>query len=203
MSVINDCIIVTGPIPPTTAWTAKNKDEKVQTITTVATTLPVDASSTTPKPLHRLADVRRQEGLTRRVVSQRMGISPREVERQESPFTDILLSDLHRWQKALGVPLVELLCEPDCELSPPVQLKARLLLVMKTARAIQDRTRPGPLQRLAKMLVEQLAEIMPDLKETAPWPTVGRRREKRELGEAFFRRLSLDSLDELEGPEKP
>ena len=51
----------------------------------------------------------------------------------------MLLSDLHRWQQALAVPIAELLGEPEGELSPPVRLRPRLLRAMKTVRSIQQR----------------------------------------------------------------
>ena len=183
-------------------WLANFDDEPILTPPSIEFALPVECVPMPDKSLHRLADVRRQEGLTRRTVARRLGVSLREVEEQEDPSFDILLSDLYRWQKAMEVPITELLCEPRCDLSPPVQLRARLLLVMKTVRSIQQRAQSAPMKRLVETLIAQIVEVMPDLKDTAPWPVVGRRRHKRDLGQAFFRRLSLDSLDELDGPER-
>ena len=60
------------------------------------------------------------------------------------------LSELLRWQRALGVPFAELLNEPDGELFPPVQLRARLLRAMKTVRTIQERARQASVRRLAE-----------------------------------------------------
>jgi hypothetical protein len=40
--------------------------------------------------------------------------------------------------------------------------------------------------------MDQLLEVMPELKETTAWPVVGHRRKQEEMGQAFFRRLSLD-----------
>ncbi len=151
-------------------------------------------------PLHRLGEARRREGLTHRKVAARLGISVDAVQEQEDPAADIRLSDLYRWQEALDVPAAELLGEPGVELSAPVQLRARLLRVMKTARSIQEQAHQASVRRLATMLVEQLVEIVPEVKDTTAWPTVGQRRSYRELGQAFFRRLSLDALDELEPP---
>ena len=100
------------------------------------------------------------------------------------------------------MPIAELLDDPEGELSPPVRLRARLLRAMKTVRSIQQRARQAPMQRLVETLVAQLVEVMPELTEAAAWPALGRRRRKHDLGQAFFRRLSLDALDELEdGPE--
>ena len=201
MNIASEYIIVAGPIPQTTTWTTELDGNQVTAANTVALACSSDCGPTSERPLQRLAEVRRQEGITRRTVARRLGLSLGQVEEQEDPSSDILLSDLLRWQQALDVPVAELLTEPDCKLSTPVQLRARLLLIMKTVRSIQQRAHNAPLQRLVETLISQMVEMMPDLKDTAPWPTIGRRRRKHELGQAFFRRLSLDSLDELEGPE--
>jgi hypothetical protein len=46
------------------------------------------------------------------------------------------------------------------------------------------RARPGPKAKrwLAGVLIGQLVEIMPELKEVAAWPAVGHRRTADELG---------------------
>ena len=124
------------------------------------------------------------------------------MERQEQSSSDIRLSDLHHWQQALAVPIAELLDEPEGGLSPPVRLRSRLLRVMKTVRSIQQRARQASMRRLVETLIVQLIEVMPELADATPWPAVGHRRRKHDLGQAFFRRLSLDPLDELEGPDE-
>jgi hypothetical protein len=53
---------------------------------------------------------------------------------------------------------------------------------MKTARALRAQARSEAEHRLAKLLISQLIEIMPELKEVAAWPTVGHRRTADELG---------------------
>jgi transcriptional regulator with XRE-family HTH domain len=142
--------------------------------------------------LQRLGEVRRREGLPRGKVARRLGISVRQVQEQEEPSSDMSLSDLYRWQEALGVPAAELLHEPDGDLSPPVQLRSRLLRAMKTARLIEEMAQQTSIRRLVKSLINQLVDAMPELKETTAWPAVGHRRKQDELGQAFFRRLSLD-----------
>jgi transcriptional regulator with XRE-family HTH domain len=201
MNVTGESIVVTGPVVPIATWSAGLDDKAAEAVDRSSVGILPSSPSTPNRPLHRLCEVRRREGLTRHQVARRLGISAREVERQEQSSSDMRLSDLHRWQQALAVPITELLCEPEGELSPPVRLRARLLRVMKTVRSIQQRARQLPLRRLVETLVVQLVEVMPELADAAPWPAVGRRRRKRDLGQAFFRRLSLDPLDELEGPE--
>jgi transcriptional regulator with XRE-family HTH domain len=201
MDVMSECIVVAGPISRTITWLDSLEGNQPATVGIVEVP-PVSADAGSPKqPLHRLAEVRRREGLTRRVVARRMGVSLREVEEQEQPGRDISLSDLRRWQKALGVPLAELLTEPDGELSASVQLRAQMLLLMKGVRSIQQRSRQAAVQRFAAVMAAQLLDIMPELEETSPWPSVGPRRQKNELGQAFFRRLSVEPPDELEGLE--
>ena len=50
--------------------------------------------------LHRIADVRRQQGVTLRNVARRLGIPLPVVRRQEQPDSDLRLSELLRWQRA-------------------------------------------------------------------------------------------------------
>ena len=106
------------------------------------------------------------------------------------------LSRLYEWQAALGVPVAELLIDDD-SLSPPIMRRAQILRLMKTAAAIRERAGSAPIQRMAQMLVEQILEIMPELKDVTPWNAVGQRRTLDELGEAANRRLSLDALFDL------
>ena len=192
------------PIPflQTNTLTANLTDKPVAAVNAPSVTPPQTTSPSPCQRLHRLKEIREQEGLTRSRVARLLGISVCEVERQEQPSSDMLLSDLSRWQKVLGVPISELLNEPVSELSPPVQLHTRLIRVMKTVRSIQERARQASIRRLAEILVNQLVEVMPGIKDTTAWPAVGRKRRKNDLGQAFFRRPSLRSLDELDRLEE-
>jgi transcriptional regulator with XRE-family HTH domain len=134
------------------------------------------------KPLHRIADVRRQQGISVRSAARRMRLSMDEVRRQEEPANDMLLSELLRWQQALDVPLAELLVETGGPLSEPIMSRARLLRIMKTVRAIQETATNSSIQRFATMLEEQLVELMPELKDVAAWHSIGQRRPLSELG---------------------
>lgn len=195
MSAINACDFTAGSIPQNVTWFGDVASMPVTTANAVAATPPSVGSPEPNRSLHRLGDARRREGLTHHTVARQLGVSVDEVKRQEKPSTDLLLSELYRWQKVLEVPAAELLNEPGGELSPPVQLRANLLRIMKTARSIQDQARQVSIRRLAEMLVDQLVEIMPELKDTVAWPTVGHRRSHREFGQAFFRGLLLDPQD--------
>ena len=154
------------------------------------------SSAEPKKPLHRLATVRRREGLSRRAIARRMGVDVSTIKDQEEESNDMRLSDLYRWQKALGVPVIELLIDSEESLSPPIYKRAQMLRLMKTAAAIVERTDRLPVRRMAVMLIEQILEIMPELENVSPWNAVGQRRSLDELGQAVQRGLSLESFSD-------
>ncbi len=141
-------------------------------------------------PLHRLGEARRHENISRRNVARHLGITMEEARQQECNTTDLPLSMLHKWAKVLGLPVAELVAEPDDSLSTPLFNRAGLVRVMKTAMAILER--PGNLRtkRLAQTMVDQLMEIMPELRGVGAWPVVGKRRSLDELGIAAERSFS-------------
>jgi len=63
-----------------------------------------------------------------------------------------------------------------------VMSRAQLLRIMKTARSIRNQAHSEPQRRLARLLISQLLEIMPELKEVSGWPVVGHRRTADEVG---------------------
>ena len=103
--------------------------------------LPPVPVSSDKKPLHRIADVRRRQGISVRSAARRMHTSIDQVRRQEEPANDMLLSELLRWQQALDVPLADLLVETDGPLSEPIMTRARLLRIMKTVELSRRRQR--------------------------------------------------------------
>ncbi len=149
-----------------------------------------------PQKLQKLSEARRRQGLSVRCVAQRLGRTVNEVRAQENEQADLLISELYRWQAALEVPIEELLDEPKDALSPRVLTRARLLKVMKTAMAIRRAARSESERRLARLLIEQLLEIMPELKEVSGWPAVGHRRRADEIGRIAENPISDDWLHE-------
>ncbi len=149
---------------------------------------------TAGRPLHRLMEVRRTQGVTQRTVARRLNTSLADVKLQERNDTDMPLSNLYRWQEVLDVPIAELLVEPEEPLSSPVLKRAQLVRLMKTAMAICQRSKQTPIQRMAQVMVDQLIEIMPELADVSPWHAVGKRRSQDEYGQAAFRRLPADLL---------
>ena len=132
--------------------------------------------------LHRIAEVRQQQGVTLRNVARRLGIPLPLVRRQEQADCDLRLSELLRWQEVLEVPIAELLVEGDGQLSGPVLERSRMVKLMKTAAAIRERSQDPSISRMVTMLVEQILEIMPELADVTPWHTVGQRRTRDDLG---------------------
>jgi transcriptional regulator with XRE-family HTH domain len=145
------------------------------------------------RPLHRLREARRQEEVTCRTMARRLDITVEEVRRQECETTDLPLSVLHKWAKVLHVPVTELVQEAGDPLSMPLFNRAHMVLVMKTATSILERAGDLRTKRLAQTMVDQLTEIMPELRDVSAWPTVGKsRRGLDELGSAVERGLSMD-----------
>jgi transcriptional regulator with XRE-family HTH domain len=150
---------------------------------------PMPATAGPPQPLHRIAEARRQQGISARSAARRMRTTMDQVRRQEDPHCDLPLSELYRWQRALQVPVSELLVDCEAPLSEPILTRARLLRVMKTVRAIKESAGTAPIQRFASMLEQQLIELMPELKDVDAWHSVGQRRSPNELGRAADRVL--------------
>ncbi|MCE9544722.1 MAG: hypothetical protein K8T25_04280 [Planctomycetia bacterium] len=143
---------------------------------------------------HRISEVRNRQGVSLRTVARHWDIEISEARRQQNPAADLTLSQLYRWQEVLGVPVAELLVEDGEELSNPVLRRAQLVKVMKTAMTIREGARDVRVQRLITTLIDQLVEIMPELKEVGPWHGSGNRRSLDEYGRACDYRLSEDAL---------
>jgi transcriptional regulator with XRE-family HTH domain len=149
------------------------------------------------RPLHRLGTVRKQQGYSLRRVARQLRLPMEAVRRQEDEQSDMTLSDLYRWQRALEVPVSELLVDLDAPLSPPIMERARMVKLMKTALAIQERSGTNGVRRMADNLVNQLLEIMPELQGVSPWHAVGQRRTLDEFGVAAERRMPDEWFDDL------
>ena len=149
------------------------------------------------KSLHRIADVRRRERISARSVARHMGTDVRTVNEQEKPESDLTLSELYRWQAALRVPATELLVDSEAPLSTPVQDRARLVRIMKTARTLCESAPEGETKNMAENLVAQLIEMMPELKDVNSWHTVGQRRPLDDYGKAARYALNDEVWREL------
>jgi transcriptional regulator with XRE-family HTH domain len=157
--------------------------------TGVKTAEHVAVPATGSQPLQRLGAVRRQQGLTRRTVAHRLNIDVEQVRQQESESCDLRLSMLCAWQKALEVPVAELLVETGDALTSPVLKRSQLLRLMKTALTISEHTKQESVRRMVQTMVGQLVEIMPELARVGAWHIAGKRRRLGELGIAAQRHL--------------
>lgn len=151
--------------------------------------------SRAPQPLHRLKTVRHQQGISLRRVARTMHIDVHEARVQEDESSDLPLSVLYQWRDLLDVPVADLLVE-SVELSPPVLQRARLLKLMKTVAAIHEETENTGVRRLAEMMMDQLVELMPELKGVSAWHLVSSRRRVREYGRAVERTVPAVLFDD-------
>ena len=152
-----------------------------------------------PPQLHRIQEVRLQQEVSLRAAARQLGMHVPRVKMQEQPSADLRISDLHRWQQVLEVPLAELLTEVQDCLSDNVRERARMIRLMKTVHAIVERARTAEIQALARQLVDQLVAVMPELKDVSPWHEIGQRRSTKDLGRIAERQISerfLGGLDE-------
>ncbi len=144
------------------------------------------------RALHRLAAVRRLQGVSRRTLARRMNVEVSQIRCEEQENSDLPLSKLYEWQEALEVPISELLVESQDVLSQPLLQRAQLVRLMKTSLALLEQADQDAIRLMAQTLIEQLVEIMPELQGVSAWHAVGKRRSLDELGIAAMRTLSDD-----------
>lgn len=159
----------------------------VSQLESLSSTAPLTPISPGPsrKAYHRIKEVRRQQGCSTRRAAQMLKCDANQVRFEEDEATDLPLSRLLEWQKVLDVPLSELLVEGEETLSPPVMERARMVRLMKTALAIEERSGNPQMKRLALTLVDQLKEIMPELDGVTAWNSVGQRRPQQFRGRVY------------------
>jgi len=211
---LSDMALLTNnvPLPPErlpammgqTPIAAESVAPTTETVSAVMRTLPVDRENgsepvETRCALHRLRAVRKTECISRRNLARKLKTSVAQVLQQEEPGHDMTLSTLYQWQRALGVPVADLLVEQDdVELSQPILKRSRMLRLMKTAQSIQEMATQPRVRRMTQNIIEQLIEIMPELQDVGPWPLVGQRRSLSELGRAVERFLPMSAFSEGE-----
>lgn len=160
---------------------------------------PSDASaSPTASPAkedatNRIREVREQQGVSIRSMARRMQIDIKSYKALENPSYDLTLSELNALQSALDVPLADLIVDRQ-GLASPVQERAKLVKVMKTAVAIQEAASDGRVERMARMLCEQLKDIMPELEDVSGWPQFGARRGQSAIGKALSQPVDTSCL---------
>jgi transcriptional regulator with XRE-family HTH domain len=153
---------------------------------------PVRPSHEPGRSLHRIQEVRLQQGMSLRTAARQLGTDVRSIRAQEQAQADLKLSDLYRWQEALEVPIGELLVEDDEPLSRSIRERSQLVKIMKSARAILETAETVATRHMAENLVGQLTELMPELAEVSPWHSVGQRRSLDEMGRIAEQPISDD-----------
>ena len=157
------------------------------------------ANSSSPKgnvakrKLHRIAEVRASQGISERTMCRRLNIDAKQLRAIEDPEADLKLSQLAIIREALEVPFADLLVEND-SLSRPVQERAQLLKIMKTAVSLKECKLAPRGARLAEMLCEQLVALMPELAEVGGWPEFGSRRSSDSVARILESEINTSNL---------
>jgi len=123
------------------------------------------------KTYHRVSAARQSQGISISSATKRLGWRRQRVIASENASFDLTISELLQWQQALDVPLHELLVEPEQSLSRPVMERAQLLRLMKTTRTLGEIVTSIRAKRLILRLIDELVEMMPELRDARAWPT--------------------------------
>ena len=118
--------------------------------------------------LHRIRTVRQQEEMSLRCIARRSKTTITKLRAQEQEDADLRLSDLYRWQRALNVPLRELLLDEHDLFPNQIQQRAFFLRVAKMALAVTQAESLDETRRLGENLRYELIRIMPELREVGP-----------------------------------
>ncbi|MBN2295305.1 MAG: helix-turn-helix transcriptional regulator [Pirellulales bacterium] len=116
-------------------------------------------------PLHCLRKVRCREAVSRETIAEHLGIDVDTVELIENESTDIPLCLLHEWKKLLNVPIGELLVDTEGAFNAPEKIPAQLTALMRTAITLTRQNRQASVAHMAHNLINQLLEIMPELRQ--------------------------------------
>ena len=144
------------------------------------------------RALHRIRAVRQEQGLSLRRIAQQMKMDIEVLREEEEHDTDMPLSRLYAWQKALEVPVADLLVDNDSPLSAPVLQRARMVRLMKSVAGILEKTREPTVRRLAEGMAEQLKQMMPELQGVTPWHEASDRRQPVRFGRIVQQVYSYD-----------
>ncbi len=151
--------------------------------------------------LHRIKKVRNAEGISLSMMARRMNKNVSVLRVQEEEDTDLTLTELYCWQKALNVPLRELLVEPEGALSEPIRTRATVLRIAATAKAILSKATSRATRHLAQDLLSQLIDLMPELQDIMPelncqrsWREYGSRNKTQAIGRTAERTVDTRAI---------
>ncbi len=142
--------------------------------------------------MHRIRAVRQEQGLSLRRIAQQMKMDVEVLRDEEEQQNDMPLSRLYAWQKALEVPIADLLVDNDSPLSAPVLQRARMVRLMKSVAGILEKAHDPGIRRLAEGMAEQLTQMMPELKGVTPWHEASDRRQPVRFGRIVQQVYSYD-----------
>jgi transcriptional regulator with XRE-family HTH domain len=134
-----------------------------------------------PVRWHRIRTIRQREGISLKTISRRSHIGMQRLRQEEVETRDLTLSQLYAWQKALRVPISELVVDAEEALEEKIRLRAALLRLTRTAKTILREAQKGPVRNLANTMLQQIYEVMPEAEAMNPWNEVGQRRNPRDV----------------------
>jgi len=134
-----------------------------------------------PVRWHRIRTIRQREGISLKTISRRSRIGMQRLRQEEVETRDLTLSQLYAWQKALRVPISELVVDAEEALEEKVRLRAALLRLTRTAKTILREAPKGPVRNLANTMLQQIYEVMPEAEAMNAWNEVGQRRSPKDL----------------------
>lgn len=132
------------------------------------------------KRYHRVATVRKLEGMSAARAATRLGVPVSHIERLEDEHLDLPISLLYAWHRALEVPMAELMLEGSDGALGAIWDRARLLKAMKTVASIREVADDPEIKRMATNLRNELLQVMPELDEVKAWPRAGTPRKPHE-----------------------
>ena len=116
----------------------------------------------TPRELHRIRQVRIKSGLTIEKVAADLGKSSAIVALEENPTSDLRISALREWSRALGVPVIDLLVERPEYVGIPGLTMHRLKQIESTAQKLVAVTTDKATLTFARGLCHQIREFFED-----------------------------------------
>ena len=130
---------------------------------------------------HRLRTVREREGISLKTVSRRSHVGVPQLRQEEDETRDLTLSQLYVWQRALRVPISELMVDAEDSLDEKIRLRCAMLRLTRTAKTILRESRTATVRNLAQTMLNQIYEVMPEAAAMGPWNEVGQRRSPQDV----------------------
>ncbi len=119
------------------------------------------------RPLHRLAAARRERHMSRQHLAEGLHVDVETLRELEQAQTDFPLSLLYRCREILDVPLQKLLVDASAPPALPRAARARMADLLRTVATILQESKQPAVCRMAHNLVNQMVELMPELKGLA------------------------------------